>query len=164
MRKAFFLIGAILLMGFQSKLIEGVVTSVQDGDSMEVTINGKVVVVRINAIDCPEDGQGYSQKAKQYTILHTLNKKVKLEKITIDVHGRMIANVFLEDGSNLAQNLVAGGYAWHYTQYSNDAKLAELEKKARNKKLGLWIEANPMSPWEYKEKKKQAAANPAPKQ
>jgi micrococcal nuclease len=141
-------------MSFQPKLIEGVVTDVQDGDTIEVTINGKPTIVRFNGIDCPEDGQGYSAKAKQYTTLHCLKKKVKLEKVTIDVRGRMIANVFLENGTNFCQSLVAGGYAWHYKQYSNDAKLAELENTARKKKIGLWIESNPVSPWEYKEKKK----------
>jgi endonuclease YncB( thermonuclease family) len=64
MKKAF-IVGVILLMGFQTKLIEGIVTGVQDGDTIEVTIDGKVVLVRLNAIDCPEDGQGYSAKAKQ---------------------------------------------------------------------------------------------------
>lgn len=147
-------LGAILLVGFQTKMLEGVVTGVEDGDTMEVTIDGKPIKVRLNGIDCPEDGQGYSAKAKQYTVIHCLKKKVKLEKITIDVRGRMIANVFLEDGSNLCQSLVAGGYAWHYKQYSKDAKLAELEKEARKKKIGLWAEENPMSPWDFKEKKK----------
>jgi endonuclease YncB( thermonuclease family) len=68
----------------------------------------------------------------------------------------MIANVFLEDGTCLNNAIIAAGYAWHYTQYSNDATLAALEKEARKKKLGLWIEENPMSPWEFKEKKKKA--------
>jgi endonuclease YncB( thermonuclease family) len=155
MKKAF-IVGVILLMGFQTKLIEGIVTGVQDGDTIEETIDGKVVLVRLNAIDCPEDGQGFSAKAKQYTTIHSLKQKVKLEKITIDIHGRMIANVFLSDGTSLNQKIVAAGYAWHYTQYSNDAKLAELEKQARTKKLGLWIEVNPVSPWVFKENKKKA--------
>ena len=34
-------------------------------------------------------------------------------------------------------------------------KLDELERQARKKKLGLWIEENPVSPWDFKEKKKQ---------
>lgn len=158
--KKIFIVGVILLMGFQSKLIEGVVTGIQDGDTIEVTVDGKVVVVRLNAIDCPEDGQGFSAKAKQYITIHSLKQKVKLEKITMDIHGRMIANVFLDNGKSLNQDIVAAGYAWHYTQYSNDAKLIELEKQARKKKLGLWIEANPVSPWEFKEKKKKEIKKP----
>lgn len=148
------ILGAILLVGFQTKMLEGVVTKVQDGDTMEVTIDGKAVVVRVNGVDCPEDGQGYSAKAKQYTTLHCLKKKVKLEKITTDPRGRMVANVFLEDGSNLSHSLLAGGYAWHYKKFSKDAKLAELENNARKKRVGLWAEENPVSPWDFKEKKK----------
>lgn len=152
--KTVLILAAALLMGFQTKLIEGTVTGIQDGDTIEVTVDGKVVVVRLNGIDCPEDGQGFSAKAKQYTTIHSLKQKVKLEKVTTDVHGRMIANVFLDDGTSLAQQIVAAGYAWHYKQYSKDEKLAEAEKQAKKKKLGLWIEENPVSPWEFKEKKK----------
>ena len=152
------LLGVWLLVGFQGKMLEGIVTSVEDGDTMEVTIDGKPVQVRLNGIDCPEDGQGYSAKAKNYTTVHCLRKKIKIEKVTIDVRGRMIANVYLSDGTNLCEALVGGGYAWHYKQYSNDPKLAALEKDARKKKIGLWAEQNPMSPWDFKAKKK--AVNP----
>jgi endonuclease YncB( thermonuclease family) len=149
-----FVLGAILLMSFQSNVMQGVVTNVQDGDTIEVTINGKVVVVRLNGIDCPEDGQGFSAKAKQFTTLHCLKKKVKVEKQTIDATGRTIANVYLEDGTNLSYAIVENGYAWHYKKYSKDTKLADLETEARKKKIGLWVEENPVSPWDFKEKKK----------
>src|SRR5688572_30371526 len=96
------LFGAILLMSFQTKVMEGIVTNVQDGDTIEVTVGSKVVVVRLSGIDCPEDGQGFSAKAKQYTTLHYLKKKVKVEKQDTDKSGRMVANVFLEDGTNLS--------------------------------------------------------------
>jgi len=56
------LFGAILLMSFQTKVMEGIVTGVQDGDTIEVTVDGKVVVVRLNGIDCPEDGQDLVQR------------------------------------------------------------------------------------------------------
>ena len=148
------LLGVFLSVTFQTKMLEGVVTNVQDGDTIDVLIDGKTVAVRLNGIDCPEDGQGYSAKAKQYTTLHCLKKKIKLEKVTTDPRGRMIANVFLEDGTDVCQALVAGGYAWHYKKFSTDAKLAALEKEARKKKIGIWIEENPMAPWEFKEKKK----------
>jgi micrococcal nuclease len=147
-------IGAVLLFSFQTKTFEGVVTNVQDGDTLEVTIDGKVVVVRLHGIDCPEDGQAFSAKAKQYTMLHALTKKVKLEKVTTDVYGRMIAYVYLEDGTNLNNALVAAGYAWHYKQYSDDKTLDALEKEARKKKVGLWLETKPVPPWEYKEQKR----------
>jgi endonuclease YncB( thermonuclease family) len=148
------ILGVMLLVGFQTNLVEAVVTNVQDGDTIEVTIDGKPVVVRINGIDCPEDGQGYSVNAKKYTTLHCLKKKVKLEKVTIDPRGRMVANVFLQDGTNLSHALISGGYAWHFKKFSKDAKLAALENEARKKKIGLWAEENPVSPWDYKEKKK----------
>ena len=135
-------------------MVEGVVTKVQDGDTIEALVDGKPVVIRINGGVFPEDGQGYIANSKKYTTLHCLKKKIKIEKVTTDPRGRMVANIFLEDGSNLSHSLVAGGYAWHFKKFSKDAKLAALEEQARKKKVGLWAEANPVSPWDFKEKKK----------
>ena len=154
MKRFVLLFGAILLMNFQTKVLEGVVTNVPDGDTIEVTVNGKVTLIRLNGVDCPEDGQGFSAKAKQFTTLHSLKKKVKIEKVDVDPRGRMVANVIFEDGTNLSYLIVSNGYAWHYKKYSKDTKLAELEAEARKKKIGLWIEENPVSPWDFREKKK----------
>jgi micrococcal nuclease len=157
--KRLILFGAILLMSFQTKVMEGVVTNVQDGDTIEVTVDGKVILIRLNGIDCPEDGQGFSAKAKQYTTLHSLKKKVKIEKVDTDPKGRVVANVTLENGTNLSHLIVSNGYAWHYKKFSKDAKLGELEAEARKKKVGLWIEENPVSPWDFRAKKKKEKAN-----
>lgn len=152
--KRLILFGAILLMSFQTNVMEGIVTNVLDGDTIEVTVDGKVVLIRLNGVDCPEDGQGFSAKARQFTTLHSLKKKVKIEKVDVDPRGRSVANVMLEDGTNLSYMIVSNGYGWHYKKFSKDTKLGELEAEARKKKIGLWIEENPVSPWDFREKKK----------
>lgn len=143
---------SLIFFSFQEKPLEGTVTGVQDGDTLEVTIGGKVVVVRLQGVDCPEDGQAFSAKAKQYTMAYTMGKKVTVQKVTIDKYGRMIALVFLEDGKSFNEELVRVGYAWHFKLYSNDEKLAQLEKEAQKKRLGLWVEDSPVAPWDYKAK------------
>ena len=152
--KRLFLVGAVLFLNFQAKVTEGIVTNVQDGDTIEVTIDSRVVLIRLNGVDCPEDGQGFSAKAKQFTTLRTLKKKVKIEKVDVDPRGRTVANVFFEDGTNLSYLIVSNVYGWHYKKFSKDQKLADLEAEARKKKVGLWIEENPVSPWDFREKKK----------
>jgi micrococcal nuclease len=36
--------------------------------------------------------------------------------------------------------------AWHYKRFSKDEEYAELEIKAKQKKIGLWIDPNPIDP------------------
>lgn len=132
------------------------VTSVQDGDTMEVIWNDKKVMVRLFGVDCPEDGQGFSTKARQYVEATCRNKTVKVVKHTIDPRGRIVGDVIMPDGKSLAKELLKAGYAWHYKEYSNDKELEGLEQKARKEKKGLWIENNPVAPWDYKKAKQKA--------
>jgi micrococcal nuclease len=48
------------------------------------------------------------------------------------------------------EELVGEGFAWHFKRYSNDKTLAEAEIEARNAKRGLWQDAHPTPPWEYR--------------
>jgi micrococcal nuclease len=148
------LILALVFFLFQATEFTANVASVEDGDTIEVKIEGKNVRVRLYGIDCPEDGQAFSAKAKQYTTALCTNKKVKILKRTVDNQGRIIGDVVFEDGKSLAKELLSSGYAWHYKQYSNDADLALLEDEARKKKKGLWVDADAMAPWEYRKSKK----------
>jgi len=50
----------------------------------------------------------------------------------------------------LNKALIQAGLAWHFKQYSRDPELAKLEFKARAKKAGLWSEADPMPPWQWR--------------
>ena len=151
----FLLAGLFLtLSAFQTQMLEGVVTSVEDGDTMTVDIKGTPTVVRLFSIDCPEDGQGFSAKAKQFVIATALGKTVKVEKMKIDPKGRTIGNVFLPDGTNLSVQLLEQGLAWHFTVFSDSKELAAIEKKARDQKKGLWVQENPLEPWKYKEQQK----------
>jgi micrococcal nuclease len=45
----------------------GPVIGIIDGDTIDVLHNGQSERIRLNGIDCPEKGQGYGKKAKQFT-------------------------------------------------------------------------------------------------
>ncbi len=70
-------------------------------------------------------------------------------KVTVDRYGRIEGRVYV-DGVDVNRELVAGGVAWVYRKYSNDADLLELEADARQKGLGLWADPNPIPPWEWR--------------
>ena len=48
----------------------------------------------------------------------------------------------------------ADGLAWHYTRYSDDARLAAAEREARAARRGLWRDAAPVAPWDWRASEK----------
>ncbi len=59
--------------------------------------------------------------------------------------------VLLSDGRSLNHELVRAGFAWWYQRYApDDETLPQLEREARGAKRGLWAEAEPVPPWEWR--------------
>jgi len=111
--------------------------------------SGKSVKIRLEGIDCPEMGQDFGTKAKQFTSAFVFGKDVEVKEYYPDRYGRMVARVF-EGGQDVSLELVKAGLAWHYKQYSKDPVLAEAEDQARRQKKGLLSIPNPVPPWEYR--------------
>jgi micrococcal nuclease len=145
-----FLLVYVLL---QANEFQAQVTTVEDGDTFEVVANDTKYIIRLQSIDCPEDGQAFSAKAKQYVDALCRNKTVTIRKSTVDSRGRIIAEVLLADGRSISKELLKAGYAWHFKRYSKDKELDALEQEARKLKKGLWIQENPIAPWDYKASK-----------
>lgn len=136
------------------------ITRVKDGDSL-VTVHGKTEVeIRLQGIDSPELGQAYGQKAKQATSQLAHGKTVAIKPIGQDRYGRTLADVILPDGRNLNQELVRQGYAWWFRKYSNDQTLANLEAEARKERRGLWADANPTAPWDWRDQQRNKGRQP----
>jgi endonuclease YncB( thermonuclease family) len=59
--------------------------------------------------------------------------------------------VLLPDGRSLNHELVGAGLAWWYRRYApGDLDLERLESEAREAKRGLWADAEPVPPWEWR--------------
>jgi len=133
----------------------GKVVAVKDGDTLEVLTNRVAVRVRLYGIDCPEKGQAFGQKAKQFTSDQVFGKTVKVIEKDRDRYGRTVEKVTLEDGRSLNRELVRAGLAWWYRQYAKkDAELKTLEREAREAKAGLWADADPVLPWDWRKGKR----------
>ncbi len=132
----------------------GKVVGVTDGDTISVLRDGEAVKVRLAGIDCPEKKQAYGQRAKQFTADLAFGKAVTVSYSKRDRYGRILGEVALPGGKVLNQELVRAGYAWHYTRYSKDRTLAELEEAARKAERGLWQDPDPVPPWEFRKAKR----------
>ena len=127
------------------------VIGIKDGDTFVLLIYGKEQVVRFAHIDCPEKKQPYGNNAKQYVSEICFGKYVTLiDNNKFDRNKRLIAEVILQDGTNLNKELIKNGLAWHYKKYSKDNDYAELELQARQNRIGLWADNNPIAPWDWR--------------
>lgn len=135
--------------------ILGKVTTITDGDTFKLLKKDSTLIrVRLANIDCPENKQPYSKRAKQFTSDAIFGKDVEILVLNKDRYGRFIANVIYDDNRNLSKELLKAGYAWHFVKYSNDSSLQVLEDKARKNKVGLWQDPNAIAPWNWRDYKK----------
>ena len=56
----------------------------------------------------------------------------------------------LADGRNVNRELVRLGWAWWFPKYSTDVTLGSLEADACAAGRGLWADADPMPPWQWR--------------
>ena len=137
------------------------VLRVIDGDTVYVRMLGSRIRIRLDSIDCPEDGQPWGDTAKAGLIKMIGGKSVHLEEHGYDVYGRTIATVFVRDDQkgkwiNVNERMVVLGHAWvmraYYTHLSEDRRrqLNRLETWAKSKRVGLWGTPNPTPPWEWR--------------
>lgn len=126
------------------------VTKVVDGDTFWVDDGSeKGKKVRLIGVDTPETlhpkkGQeAYGREASDFTKSLLSSKKVRLEfdVDSLDRYGRLLAYVYLENGLFVNAELVRKGYAQVAT-FPPNVKYADyflkLQRKARDRKLGLW--------------------------
>ncbi len=132
-----------------SQLLTGKVISIKDGDTIEILVEGKPVKIRLFGIDCPEKKQDFGKVAMQYTSDQCFNQLVRVKSFGKDQFKRILGDVILPDDRNLNQELVRNGLAWRY-KHSKNAYLLELQQEAARKQKGLWVQKNPVPPWEWR--------------
>lgn len=127
------------------------VKHVIDGDTFWIDEGSKKgKKVRLIGIDAPEsrksqnkDVEFYGKEASNYLKNRLKGKKVKLvqDVSTTDRYRRILAYVYLEDGTFINEELLREGYARVYT-FPPDVKYAQrflkLQKQAQQQKKGLW--------------------------
>lgn len=150
-----------LVFQAQAETLLGKVIHVQDGDSITVLDDTRTQhKIRLTGIDAPERRQAFGNVSKESLAEQVAGQSVAVEWDKVDRYGRKVGKVLLGGlDSNLVQ--VKRGLAWHYKQYQREQSptdrqsYAAAEAEAREAKLGLWRDAEPMSPWEFRHKGRQ---------
>lgn len=140
--------------------LTGKVVRVSDGDTVNLLVGSKQERIRLASIDAPETAHGSSQPGQPFgeASRKNLAQYVAGKTLTVvcfekDRYERHICDIPV-DGTTANRLQVEQGMAWANQQakgkYLRDRTLIDLEKAARQKKLGLWSESGAVAPWDWR--------------
>jgi endonuclease YncB( thermonuclease family) len=132
------------------------VQRVSDGDTFVATVKGRRERIRVIGVDTPESvspnqpDEPYGEEASDFAKHHLDGETVRLagDAEPRDRYGRMLAYVWLEDGTFWNALLVAEGYAQQLTVPPNvtyERLFRRLVSEARREDRGLWAPENQAS-------------------
>lgn len=153
---ASFILTLALVSSVYAETIAGRVVGVADGDTITVLDADNVQhKIRLAGIDAPEKKQAFGNRSKESLSELAYDKTVTVETDKRDKYGRQVGKVVV-NGQDVNLVQIERGMGWWYRQYQreqspNDRKLYEAaENAAKAGKRGLWRDADPVPPWEYR--------------
>ena len=127
----------------------GRVVAVHDGDTVTVLTASGRLKIRLQGIDCPEFGQHWAGQARDFTASLVLNRIVVVESSGKDQYDRVLGDVRVE-GVDVNEAIVRKGMAWRYDLGGVNPQLVAAERAARAERAGLWSDASPIPPWQWR--------------
>ena len=159
MKTIFKIVILIYISTANAEKIDALVIKVADGDTITILDEQKKThKIRLQGIDAPEKKQAYGEKSKQNLAFLIYNRTVHVEYSKYDKYGRIIGKVSLK-GQDICLEQITKGMAWHYKKYQNEQSTIDRELyssnelKARDKKIGLWNDVQPTTPWDFRKKR-----------
>jgi micrococcal nuclease len=133
------------------------VVSVGDGDTIRVMQRDRPITLRLACIDAPETSQPWGKAStERLQQLLPKGKQVQIRQIERDRYGRTVAEVFAGNSTSVNLQMVREGVAVTYKKYLHNcantkARSLHAEAIARQEHIGLWSEANPEMPWNFRQ-------------
>lgn len=142
---------------------QATVIGVSDGDTITVLDGNKEQhKIRLQGIDAPEKSQAFGKASRHHLSQLVFSRSVTIQYEKMDRYQRQVGKVIVNGmDANLEQ--VTNGMAWHYKKYEGEQssedrnEYSAAEQKARSMGRGLWIEDNPVPPWEFRKAKRKSS-------
>ena len=130
------------------------VVGVADGDTITVRCGEPGLYeqrsIRLSAIDAPEKAQAFGQRSKQALSDLCFQQQATIRTVNTDRYGRTVADVACRS-KDAGTEQVRSGMAWVYRQYAQGySSLLPIEEDAKRERRGLWADANPVPPWDWR--------------
>ena len=119
---------------------------VDDGDTVVLSDGTRVRYIGINAPEIahetrPPERCGPEARAFNRNLVYQKPVRLELDRERQDQYGRLLAYVFLKDGTFVNAELVRAGHAYYLFRTPNtkyDQLLLRLQRDAMAKRVGLW--------------------------
>jgi endonuclease YncB( thermonuclease family) len=140
----------------QTESLHAKVISYSSGTAFAVLDPGKKLKrVKLTGVDAPERKQRFAAEARQLAAQWLSTKPIDIAVDGTDKDARIVGRVVV-DGRDVALVLIEAGLAW--CDPADDKLLSEQTRtayraaceQAKAQRRGVWQEANPVAPWEYR--------------
>lgn len=143
-----------------SQTLTGRVVRIADGDTVTVLdATNTQHRIRLQGIDAPESHQAFGTQSKKSLSDMIFDQEVTVIYDKTDQYGRLVGKILL-NGKDMNLEQVKAGMAWHYKEYEREQSpedrelYARAEDDARSARRGLWVDANPVEPGEFRRDEK----------
>ncbi len=144
----------------QAETFHARVIAVMDGDTVMVLRGGQKIRIRLANIDAPEKDQAFGTQSRDSLLEMVGKREVQIDSQAVDQYGRVVGTISV-DGRNINQEQVRRGMAWEYSHYHTDRTYIGLQDEARRVRRGLWVQAAPVAPWQWR--RLHPSAHPVPR-
>ena len=139
----------------KANTLRAIVVEVSDGKTIWVENTGRRIKVVLKAAESPEKDQPYADVARQHLAGFVLNHQVTVEYTGLGEGALLIARVFCDD-RDIGLQMIRDGVAWFDRSYESELGAqvqrvySDSEQAAQNEHRGIWQDAAPVPPWEWR--------------
>lgn len=141
------------------QVIPGKVVGITDGDTLTLLDENQTQYrIRVSGIDTPERGQAFGHVASESLAKLAFGQLAAADCQKQDRYGRWVCVVRV-NGMDVGLSQIKAGLAWHYKKYVSeqmptDRELyAKAEQEAKVAGIGLWKDADPTPPWDWRKRR-----------
>lgn len=141
------------------QVIPGKVVGITDGDTLTLLDENQTQYrIRVSGIDTPERGQAFGHVASENLAKLAFGQLAAADCQKQDRYGRWVCVVRV-GGVDVGLAQIKSGLAWHYKKYASeqtptDQELyAKAEQEAKVAGIGLWKDADPIPPWDWRKRR-----------
>ncbi len=151
-------LASILLFHSYCCAWQGKVVGVPDAGLFLISHENHIDKISLYGIECPGRGQLFGEQARVLASHLALQKMVEVTPLYAGSEGSQIALVRIEGSRDyLNVQLVSHGLAWVKPKECSANICADwrgLENLARSNAIGLWMDPNPIPPWEWQKEQR----------
>jgi len=116
-----------------------------DGDTIIVKCDKRQMTVELEGVDAPELDQPWGKEVRSFVRDMVQGRELQVEIIEAG-DGSGTARVMV-GGLDLSRLLAERGLAWA----TGAGELQDLAERARSAPCGIWLDTDPVPPWEFRE-------------